>query len=147
MSAIGPRPELLSLWYLAASLAERGDRLEHRHPLVAVRNANDIVIGALDVVSGEPAPSAVIRGEGWWARAVLGTAAAAIPVIDAAALRGLWAAFRGRTNTIALLPPEIRFRRIATAAASAGVASVLAARLLSWADTVEDFFSQRENTI
>jgi hypothetical protein len=54
-------PTLLTMWYLAASLAERRDRLEYRHPLVAVRNTNNLVTGGLDIVRGEPAPSAIIQ--------------------------------------------------------------------------------------
>lgn len=139
-----PPPALLSLWYLAASLAERSGRLEYRHPLVAVRNAGGVVTGALDVVRGEPAASAIVRGHGWWARAVLGTAAAAVPPVDADSLLVLWAGFRGSTNAIALLPPEIRFARITSAAAGTGVGPTLSARLLSWADTIEDFFDRQE---
>ncbi|WP_391530612.1 hypothetical protein, partial [Candidatus Frankia nodulisporulans] len=140
MLVSGTPPALLSLWYLAACLAGRGDRLEYRHPLVAVRNGNNLVTGGLDVVRGEPAASAVIRGEGWWSRAVLGTAAAALPPIDGAALTGLWAGFQGKAGTIALLPQPARFARIGAAAELAGITPTLAGRLLAWSDAVVEHF-------
>ncbi|CAO5156775.1 conserved hypothetical protein [Frankia sp. AiPs1] len=140
MLVSGTPPTLLSLWYLAACLGERGDRLEYRHPLVAVRNANNLVIGGLDVVRGEPAASAVIRGEGWWSRAVLGTAAATIPPIDGPVLTGLWSGFQGKAGTLALLPQPVRFARIEAAAARAGITPTLAGRLLAWSDAVVEHF-------
>jgi hypothetical protein len=143
MLVSGTPPTLLSLWYLAACLAERGDRLEYRHPLVAVRNVNNVVTGGLDVVRGEPAASAVIRGEGWWSRAVLGTAAAGIPPIDGRALTGLWASFQGKAGAVALLPPELRYARIEAAAARARIAPTLAGRLLGWSDAVAEHFRRQ----
>ncbi len=136
MLVSGTPPTLLSLWYLAACLAERGDQLEYRHPLVAVRNANNLVVGGLDVVRGEPAASAVIRGDGWWSRAVLGTAAAGLAPIEGRALTGLWATFQGKAGTMALLPPALRYARIEAAADRAGIPATLAGRLLSWSDVV-----------
>lgn len=135
-----PAPTLLSLWYLAASLAERGDHLDYRHPLVAVRNSNNLVTGGLDIVRGEPPASAVIVGDGWWARAVLGTAAAGITPIAARILAGLWADFRGKANAVALLPPTLRYARIQAAATRADIPAGLAGRLLSWTDAVEEHF-------
>ncbi len=139
----GTPPTLLSLWYLAACLAERGDRLEYRHPLVAVRNVNNVVVGGLDVVRGEPAASAVIRGDGWWSRPVLGTAAAGIPPIEARVLTGLWAGFQGKAAAVALLPADLRFARVEAAAAWAGMAPTLAGRLLSWSDAVAEHFRRQ----
>ncbi|KJE21947.1 hypothetical protein FF36_03699 [Frankia torreyi] len=143
MLVSGTPPTLLSLWYLAACLAERGDRLEYRHPLVAVRNANNLVVGGLDVVRGEPVASAVIRGDGWWSRAVLGTAAAALPPIDGQVLTGLWATFQGKAGAVALLPSELRYARIEAAAARAGIPATLAGRLLSWSDAVVEHFRRQ----
>ncbi|SNQ48837.1 conserved hypothetical protein [Frankia canadensis] len=143
MLVSGTPPTLLSLWYLAACLAERGDRLEYRHPLVAVRNANNLVTGGLDVVRGEPAASAVIRGEGWWSRPVLGTAAAGMPPIEGRVLTGLWAQFQGKAAALALLPPELRFARLEAAAARAGIAPTLAGRLLGWSDAVVEHFRRQ----
>lgn len=143
MLLMGTPPTLLSLWYLAGCLAEPGDRLEYRHPLVAVRNRHLLVTGGLDVVRGEPAPSAVIRGTGWWSRPVLGTAAAGIPPIDAAALTGLWADFQGKAGSLAQLPPALRFARIEAAAEQADIAPTLAGRLLAWSDAVVDHFRRQ----
>jgi hypothetical protein len=143
MLVSGTPPTLLSLWYLAACLAEPGDRLEYRHPLVAVRNANSLVIGGLDVVRGEPAGSAVIRGEGWWSRAVLGTAAAALPQIEGRVLTVLWGAFQGRAGSLALLPPELRFARLEAVAAEADITPTLAGRLLGWSDAVAEYFRRQ----
>ncbi|WP_163553737.1 hypothetical protein [Candidatus Frankia alpina] len=143
MLVSGTPPTLLSLWYLAACLAERGDQLEYRHPLVAVRNANNLVVGGLDVVRGEPAASAVIRGDGWWSRAVLGTAAAGLAPIEGRALTGLWATFQGKAGTMALLPPALRYARIEAAADRAGIPATLAGRLLSWSDAVVEHFRRQ----
>jgi hypothetical protein len=137
-------PALLSLWYLAASLAEHGDRLEYRPPLVTVRNSSGLVLGALDIMHGAPGESAVVRGDGWWARAVRGTAAASVGPTDERTLTLLWVALSGKVNSLVLLPPDIRFRRIGEVAAAAGVTVDSASRLLSWTDVVQDFFAEVE---
>jgi hypothetical protein len=137
---------LLSLWYLAASLGEHGDKLEYRHPFVTVRNGVGLVIGTLDIMHGAAGESAIVRGDGWWARAVRGTAAASIEPTDSGTLTLLWAALSGKANSLALLPPEIRFRRIGTVAAAAGVSVTVASRLLSWTDVVQDFITKAEQS-
>jgi hypothetical protein len=141
---VSASPALLSLWYLAASLAEHGDRLEYHHPLVTVRNSVGLILGSLDIMHGAPGESAVVRGDGWWARAVRGTAAAGIEPTEERTLALLWVALSGKVNSLVLLPPEIRFRRIGDVAAAVGVTVTRASRLLSWTDVVQDFFAEVE---
>jgi hypothetical protein len=60
-------------------------------------------------------------------------------------LTACWRELRGKANAVALLPPDLRFRRVEAMAGRAGVAPALAARLVSWADSVEDYFARAGN--
>jgi hypothetical protein len=133
------------MWYLAACLAGHHDTLEYRHPMLAVRNSAGVVTGACEIVRGSPGSRWVVRGKGWWARAVHGTATVSVDPIDVATLATCWRELRGKANAVAMFPPDLRFRRVEAMAGRAGVEPAVAARLLSWADPVEDFFSRPEN--
>jgi hypothetical protein len=150
----GPAPAALCLWYLAAVLGDPAGRLEYRPPLVAVRASSGVVSAALDVVSETPGHDpavastaiAVVLGSGWWARAVLGTAAVAVDPMDAATLRWLWERLLGRSREFVAMPPPLRFARIDELAAAAGVEPGLVGRLVNWVDQVARVVAKEERS-
>lgn len=135
-------PTLLTGWYLAACLADHGDAIDCRRHRIEIRNGVGVVTGACELVQGPAGGGWLVRADTWWARPVTGTAAVNVEPVLASALVIAWSGFRGKTNAVVLLPPEERFRRIAAVAHRAGLPDVVAGRLLSWADVVEERFGR-----